>query len=57
VQDLTIKVFALNRPHPIEDENRHTFLGEATFFLASLMTSDSLNLSLKVSKGRAQVLN
>jgi len=52
IQEIIVKIYDKEGHHPLEDESKHTFLGECSFYLGSLMCSNSQKMECKLSGGR-----
>jgi len=52
IQEIVVKIYDKEGHYPLEDESKHTLLGECSFFLGSLMCSNSQRMECKLSGGR-----
>eukprot|EP01035_Chromulina_nebulosa_P030660 gene30660-40761_t len=52
VQEIVIKVYDKEGQNSLDDESKHTLLGECRFYLASLMCSNGQKLELKITGGK-----
>ena len=52
ILQIVVKVYDKEGHNSLDDESKHTFLGECRFYLASLMCSNGQKMELKLTGGK-----